>query len=56
VKGKKIIPRIGRIKLENAEAYLAGLKSHQTTKAARGPRNKSKVNIQHIFFPLKNDN
>jgi hypothetical protein len=54
VKGKKIIPKTGTIRLEKAEAYLAGLKSHHTIKAARGPRNKNKVNMQHIFSPLDN--
>ncbi len=53
VKGKKMIPRIGMIRLLKAEANLAGFKSHHRIKAARGPRNKNIVNIQHIFSPFK---
>src|SRR4051812_3785767 len=48
VNGTKMKPKIGQYQVSNAWSKRAGLKSHQTKSATRGPRNANVVKMQHI--------
>jgi len=50
VKGAKTANSNGHTHETNILLKRAGLRSHQMNMAARGPKNKSDVTIQHILY------